>query len=463
MILDPRPSVNGKGKQFASVQDVDEFVEVLERFERGEIDAGQFREFRLTRGVYGQRQADRHMLRIKVPQGILSSRQLRVAAWIAREKSRGFGHVTTRQNIQFHMLELDDAEEVMRKLAAVGVTSREACGNTVRNVTACALAGVCAGERFDVSFVAEAVTRFLLRHPEAQSMPRKFKIAFSGCGDDCAFGAIHDLGFIARLDPDGEPGFRVVAGGGLATHPTNAVLLEEFLPAGLATRCALAVVRLQQRLGERKNRGRARLKYVVKRLGTAKFLAEYRAEYERVSEEDAPPVPLPGGRTSRAVEPSPKWTPPNGNAPGPFEVWAAGNVVAQRQPGFVALKVRLPLGDITAAQFDGIADIVEQVGDGTARLSIDQNLFLRWVRLDRVKAAYWELIRLGLADPDAGAVDDPTSCPGADTCNLAITHSRRLAGRLSETLPTLKNDATRGATVKISGCPNSCASGRGGG
>jgi sulfite reductase beta subunit-like hemoprotein len=454
MIVHREPSGAAGERRFASARDVDEFVEVLERFERGEIDAEKFREFRLTRGVYGQRQAERHMMRIKIPQGILSAGQLRVAARIAREKSRGFGHVTTRQNLQFHMVRLEDTEEVMREFLAVGVTTREACGNTVRNVTACALAGVCAGERFDVSAVAEALTRFLLRHPEAQNLPRKFKIAFSGCGDDCAFGAIHDLGFLARIGPGGEPGFRVVAGGGLATHPTAATEIEEFLPAELATRCALAIVRLQQRLGERKNRGRARLKYVVKRLGPEKFLEEYRAECAKVTERDAPRLRVTG--KGDGVAPPASARPQAGVAPGPFEIWTAGNVVEQRQEGYAAVKVRLPLGDVTADQFEGIADLAEDAGDGTVRLSIDQNIYLRWVSVDRVKEVWRRLERIGLAGAGAGTIDDPTSCPGADTCNLAITHSRRLAGRLGSTLPSWKSDATRSTTVKISGCPNSC-------
>lgn len=456
MIRDPRHPLQTEWKSFADARDVDEFGDMVGKYERGEIDADQFKEFRLTRGVYGQRQGDTHMIRVKIPLGILNAAQLRVLGKIAREKSRGFGHVTTRQNVQFHMVKLADSEPAMRELADVGITTREACGNTVRNITACAMAGVCRSELFDVTRVGEGVTRFLLRHPDAQSMPRKFKIAFSGCVDDCAFGAIHDIGFVARLGPGGEPGFRVLAGGGLATHPTPATEVEEFLPAEEAARCALAIVRVQQRFGERKNRGRARLKYTLKRLGVAKFLEEYRTEFGRIVEEGNPRLEFPEGFRLEAAS--------NGN--GHVEAakatdsslarWAASNVVPQRQKGFVALRVRLPIGDITADQFDGLAGLVESAADGSLRATIDQNLVIRWVSADRVHQVYQVLLRLGLADPDAGAIDDPTCCPGADTCNLAITHSRRLAKGLGDALPSLKNEKTKGLTVKISGCPNSC-------
>jgi sulfite reductase (NADPH) hemoprotein beta-component len=448
MILDPRKA-NGQRPGFATKADVDEFVDVLEKYERGEIDTDRFREFRLTRGVYGQRQSEKHMIRVKIPQGILSAVQLRALGRIAREKSRGFGHVTTRQNIQFHMVELGDAEGAMRELLDVGITTREACGNTVRNVTACPLAGVCAGEPFDVTEIGEAVTRFLLRHPDSQCMPRKFKIAFSGCANDCAFGWIHDIGFLATLGPDGRPGFRVVAGGGLATHPTAATRVEEFLPAEAATRCALAIVRVQQKNGERKNRGRARLKYTIQRLGADEFLRQYRAEWERISEAEAPPLPRPKIAEAQARTP----TVTAAGVPGS---WARHNVTPQRQEGWAVVKVRLPIGDVTADQFDALADLAERTSDGTVRLSIDQNVLLRWVRVEALPQVHAALAAIGLDGTDAGAIDDPTCCPGADTCNLAITHSRRLAPRLAERLASLKTADTRSATVKISGCPNSC-------
>jgi sulfite reductase (NADPH) hemoprotein beta-component len=448
MILDPKKA-NGQRPGFATKADVDEFVDVLEKYERGEIDTAKFKEFRLTRGVYGQRQSEKHMIRVKIPQGILNAAQLRVLGRIARQKSRGFGHVTTRQNIQFHMVELADTEGAMRELLDVGITTREACGNTVRNITACPMAGVCAGEPFDVTAVGEALTRFLLRHPDTQSMPRKFKIAFSGCASDCAFGWIHDIGFLAKLGPEGQPGFRVVAGGGLATHPTQATVVEDFLPAEAVPRSALAIVRVQQKHGERKNRGRARLKYTIQRLGAEEFLRQYRAEWERVTEGEAPPLPRPEIAEAQARTATV-------TAAGVLGSWARHNVTPQRQEGWAVVKVRLPIGDVTAVQFDALADLSEQASDGTVRVSIDQNVLLRWVRSEDLPRVHAALAMMGLDGTDAGAIDDPTCCPGADTCNLAITHSRRLAPRLAERLASLKTEATRSATVKISGCPNSC-------
>ena len=453
MILDPRAD---KERRFASRADVDEFVDVLEKYERGEIDAQAFKEFRLTRGVYGQRQEGQHMIRVKIPQGILSARQLRLLGRIARERSRGFGHVTTRQNVQFHRVRLEDTEAALSELNDVGLTTREACGNTVRNVTACPLAGVCGGEVFDVTPYAEGLTRFLLRHPDAQAMPRKFKIAFSGCADDCAFGAIHDVAALATRGEHGERAFRILAGGGLATHPTSALVLEERLPAPELARAVLAVVRVQQKHGERKNRGRARLKYTVKRLGVDGFLSEYRAELERITDGQAPVLVETPAEDGALLPPGPAWSALPSPAAGGYAAWASLNIFPQRQEGWVVLKVRLPLGDVTEDQFDAIAGLAENVSDGTVRLSIDQNLLLRWVPTDRVREAYRVLESIGLAGADAGALDDPTSCPGADTCKLAITHSRQLARALGKTLPRQKTASSRGATVKISGCPNSC-------
>ncbi len=283
--------------------------------------------------------------------------------------------------------------------------------------------------------VSEDVTRFLLRHPDTQAMPRKFQIAFSGCDSDCAYGHIHDIGYLAKLGPEGEPGFRIVPGGGLATHPTPAIEVEEFLLAEAAARCALAIFRLQQKHGERRNRSRARLKYTIKRLGAETFLEEYRADRDRRRPDSAG-----SDRTATGVS----------------ESWARLNVTPQRQEGWVVVKVRLPLGDVTADQFDALADLADRVNDGTVRLSIDQNLLLRWVKVADLRRVYGALAAMGLAGTDAGAIDDPTSCPGADTCNLAITHSRRLAPRLTDTLASLKTPETRDATIKISGRPNSC-------
>src|SRR5687767_9885160 len=248
------PSENTHGRtrlSFASVADIDEFVATLERYERGEITPDQWRAFRLVRGTYGQRQAaDAQMLRVKVPQGVLTSDQLSALADVGDRYSRRFGHITTRQNIQFHFVKLHDVEPAMRRLAETGLTTREACGNSVRNITACPYAGVSAGERFDVTPYAEALTRFLLRHRLSSTLPRKFKIAFEGCPEDHVATAIHDLGLFAEIGADGARGFRVLAGGGTAIMCKSAGIVHEFLPAAELFRAAEAILRVFHRLGD---------------------------------------------------------------------------------------------------------------------------------------------------------------------------------------------------------------------
>src|ERR1700675_4202882 len=274
------PKTFGRARlSFASEADIDEFVATLERYERGELTPDQWRAFRLVRGTYGQRQtADAQMLRIKVPQGILTSDQLAALADVAEKYSRRFGHITTRQNIQFHFVKLHDVEPAMRRLADAGLTTREACGNSVRNITACPYPGVASDERFDVTPYAEALTRYLLRHPLSSTLPRKFKIAFEGCSTDHVVTAINDLGFRAVLGPDGGRGFRVTAGGGTAILVTSAALLHEFLPASRVFRVAEAVLRVFKRFGDYQHKQRNRMKFMIRELGWTRWREEYDRE-----------------------------------------------------------------------------------------------------------------------------------------------------------------------------------------
>src|SRR4030088_2239288 len=262
------PKTFGRARlSFASEADIDEFVTTLERYERGEMTPDQWRAFRLLGGPYGQRPAeDAQMLRVKIPQGILTAEQLDALADVGQRYSRGFGHITTRQNVQFHFVKLHDAEHAMHRLAEAGMTTREACGNSVRNITACPYAGVAADERFDVTPYAEALTRYLLRHPLSSTLPRKFKIAFEGCPTDHVATAINDLGFRAVLAPDGGRGVRVTAGGGTAIMVTNAGLLHEFLPASEIFRVAEAVLRVFARHGDYQHQQRQRKKVMIKAL-----------------------------------------------------------------------------------------------------------------------------------------------------------------------------------------------------
>src|SRR5437868_7324593 len=275
------PKTFGRARlSFASAADIDEFVATLERYERGELTPDQWRAFRLVRGTYGQRQADdAQMLRVKVPQGVLTSDQLDALADVAERYSRGFGHVTTRQNLQFHFVKLHDVELAMRRLAEAGLTTREACGNSVRNITGCPYAGVAVDERFDVTPYAEALTRYFLRHPLSSTLPRKFKIAFEGCPADHVATAINDLAFRAVLTPDRRGrGFRVTAGGGMSILATSAGLLHEFLPASELFRVAEAVLRVFHRLGDYQHKQRNRMKFLIRSLGWRRWREEYDRE-----------------------------------------------------------------------------------------------------------------------------------------------------------------------------------------
>jgi sulfite reductase beta subunit-like hemoprotein len=281
---------------FAQESDIDEFVDVLTRFERGEIGPDEWRGFRLVRGTYGQRQtADAQMLRVKIPQGILSVPQLDAMAEVSEQYSRGFGHITTRQNIQLHFLKLHDVEPVMRRLAAVGLTTREACGNSVRNITACPYAGVAADEPFDVTPYAEALTRYLLRHPLSAVLPRKFKIAFEGCAHDHIGAAINDIGWTARVgtgDGASARGFRVTVAGGTATLTRSGHDLFDFAPAGEMLNIAEAIIRVFHRLGDYKHKQRNRLKFLVRSLGWDGFRAEFERELEAFRREGGAALPF---------------------------------------------------------------------------------------------------------------------------------------------------------------------------
>jgi sulfite reductase beta subunit-like hemoprotein len=441
--------------KFSDEKDIDDFVQKLEAFERGEIDSEKFRMFRLLRGVYGQRQSDVQMFRIKIPMGILGPDQLLAVADVADEHSRGFGHVTTRQNIQLHFMKMSEMETVMRRLHEVGLTSREACGNSVRNVTACELAEVCNGAPFDVTPYAEALVRHFLRHPLSSSLPRKFKVAFSGCDDDCAFSAIHDLGFVAQVR-DGERGFKVYAAGGLSTTPQAAIVLHDFVAAAEVGRVGEAIVRLFHALGNRENKHRARLKYVLRKLGEPAFRAAYAQQKGAVDAEAVAELRLPDNPRN---EPAPPVAAAPSPLPSGYLQWRTACVVDQRQDGYAAVYARLFLGDLTSAQLRALAEIVVRFGDGTLRLTVDQNLLIPWVDRRSLPSLFQALRGIGLASVDVHTAHDVTSCPGAESCNLAVTSSRNVARAISERLE--QPDVTSavglaGTTIKISGCPNSC-------
>ena len=440
--------------RFSNPKDIDDFVEKLEAFERGELGPDQFRAFRLTRGVYGQRQDDEQMIRVKIPAGLIGKEQLEALADVGDRYARGLGHLTTRQNVQFHFVKMKDAEAALRRLDEAGLTTREACGNSVRTVTACEVAEVCSGAAFDVTPYAEGLTRLFLRHPMSGSLPRKFKVAFSGCARDCAYGAINDLGFVAEVR-DGERGFKVLAAGGLSTTPQAALTLHEFVPAAEIGRVGEAILRVFFHMGNRENKHRARLKYVLRKLGEAGFREAYGRHRAAVDAEAAGELKLPEVPQRTPAPPVVDGAPP---APG-YLAWRAASVVDQKQDGYAAVYARLFLGDMTTAQMRALGDVIERFGDGTLRLTIDQNLLIPWVDGRSLPALHRALDALGLARLGIHTANDVTSCPGASSCNLAVTASRPLAAAIAERLDQAdarELAAIRGTTIKISGCPNSC-------
>jgi len=468
---------------FASEHDIDEFVDVLGKYERGEISPDDWRRFRLVRGTYGQRQDGVQMLRIKAPQGILTSSQMRALASMAARHSRGFCHVTTRQNIQYHFVKLDVVEEVMRTLADEGLTTREACGNSVRNITGCPYAGTSASEIFDVTPYAEAMTRYFLRHPLSGNLPRKFKIAFEGCAEDHAVASINDIGWRARI-VDGRRGFRVTVAGGTSILPVSGYVLYDFMPVEEMFNVAEAVVRVFHRFGDYQHKSRNRLKFTIRTLTWDGFREKYEEALAEFKQSGGARLPF-DPQSPPPSEMAPDWVPAlpptlqavaaaastpvsgPGIMPGTVRLaalpdgyvrWMRSNVSKQRQPGYCHVTVRLPLGDFTSGQMRVLADLAEAYGDGSMRLTVDQNVLYRWVKTSSVEPFYQRLAAAGLAAPDAGTLGDVVSCPGAESCRLAVTQSRGLGRTLTEFLSTRSDlvDMVPSGHIKISGCPNGC-------
>ncbi|MFB3922853.1 MAG: nitrite/sulfite reductase [Terriglobia bacterium] len=435
------------------------FEDRIGQLRRGEITEDQLRPFRLKHGIYGQRQPGFQMVRVKIPSGVLNPEQLRVLADIAETYSTGRGHVTTRENCQFHFVKMENVPAIMRRLAAAGLTTREACGNTVRNVTSCPLAGVCSTESFDVTPYALATTRFFLRHPEFHDLPRKFKIAFSGCEDDgnCAAAGIHDVGLIARVrgsNGTAHRGFKVLVGGGLGSLPTEAATLTEFLPEEELIPTIEAILRVFKEHGNYKNKLKARMKFVLRAKGIEEFrslVAEKRATVQTPAEVRTEPTPV----QPPLVQLQPPAASGNGASPA-YERWARHNIQPQRQPGYGVVWIKLPAGNIIVNQFRGLADLLEKHKLSAVRIAISQDLVIPWAPLERAKEIYKDLAAIDLATPGARTIADVTGCPGATTCNLGITRSLTLADVLAKEFANETDPELQKIRIKISGCPNSC-------
>jgi len=472
-------------------EEIDAFETQIHLRKQGKMEEKLFAETRLRRGAYGQRYDNGQrfdgtqtqqllfpehetkgpdtfwhapgMMRIKIPFGGLTAAQMEVLADLAEEYSEEILHITTRQDFQIHFIHIEDTPDLMRRLSAVGITTREACGNSVRNVTACPLSGVCRTETFDVTPYAQAIMSFLLGHPDCQDFGRKFKIAFSGCEHEaCGLANMHDMGgvgMVKTVDGVEKRGFKLYVGGGLGAVPHQAQLFNEFVPVEELLPISQAIARVFARLGEKKNRNRARIKFLIAKLGIEEFrrlVHEERAILPEdpqwtaflddltVTDEEQlkPGQPLNGAETSEG-----------------FAEWYRTNVYQQRQAGYVVATVALPLGDITSHQLRALADISRRFVKETTRTTVEQNMVLRWVSETDLPQLYDKLLALGLAETGAGTIVDITACPGTDTCKLGIASSRGLATELRKQLGEQSaklDEAIEGLRIKISGCFNSC-------
>jgi sulfite reductase (ferredoxin) len=476
----------------ALADEVDTFESQIALRRQGKIDEKIFAETRLRRGVYGQRYDNGQrndgtgakplafpsngltkgpqtvwdapgMMRIKIPFGDLTPDQMDLLADVAEEYSDEICHITTRQDVQLHFVHIEDTPDLMRRLAAVGITTREACGNTVRNVTACPLAGVCRDETFDVTPHAKACMRFLLGHPDTQNFGRKFKVAFSGCAEHaCGLVTMHDLGLIARTrvkDGVEQRGFETYVGGGLGAVPHQAKLFDDFLPESELLPTAQAIARVFARLGEKKNRARARVKFLVAQLGLTEFtrlVSEERASLafdERWTSHLQPAL--------ADEKPSPERDESLGDTHhlDGFDRWYRTNVYRQRQPGYAVATVALPLGDLTSHQMRALAAIGRRHQGSSVRATVEQNVVLRWVKHAHLPQLYADLKAEGLAEAGAGTITDVTACPGTDTCKLGIASSRGLAATLRTEFSGVNggpDPCVDGLRIKASGCFNSC-------
>jgi len=459
------------------------YEQQIRKYRAGEVDETKMQKLRLHFGTYAQRQEGVQMQRIKIPGGFLSANQLIRLADAADRFGSGFLHLTTREDAQIYYVKLEETPELLRFLAEAGITSREACGNTVRNITACYRAGTSATEAFNVLPYSQALFRYLVRNKYNQNLGRKFKITFEGCADDHSALRIHDIGLWAvNKTRNGKlkRGFRVYLGGGLGAAPHLAHLYTDFLPVDELFNLAAAALRLFDRYGERKARMKARMKFLVESLGWEAFRKALDEERERVGpipltdclEEPEEFIPKAAGPFRHLKLLDPRTSDPQ------FQAWAHDSVIDHKMSGFRGVHVRIKLGDLTAERARGLAEVVRQYSSDQLRISIEQNIYLPWVREEELSDLYAALAELSLAERGVGTIADVTTCPGSDTCRLGIASAKGLGSELGSALrgaidgalgnadagpsvhPTqggLRGELLKPLRIKISGCPNGCA------
>lgn len=436
-------------------KEIIELEKKIHLFRGGKIDDERFRSLRLARGIYGQRQEGVQMIRIKLPYGKVTSEQLVRITQVSDKYSTGRLHITTRQDIQIHYVSLDRTPELWADLAKDDITLREACGNTVRNITGSELAGVDVNEPFDVSPYAHGLFQYLLRNPICQEMGRKFKISFSSSDEDTALSYLHDLGFIPKIK-DGQKGFKIMFGGGLGSQPAHAELLSEFVPVNEIIPTAEGIIRIFDRYGERAKRMKARMKFLIKEMGKDAFLDLVEKEKKAIAFEtyEIDTTAFDGPIPEPLLE-VPQVTIEDTEA---FEAWKKSNVIKQKQDGYYAIGIKVLLGDFYTDKARLLADLIKNYGANELRFSLRQNIVIRNIKEENLPFFYQELAKLDFVQLGYNSVGDITACPGTDTCNLGIASSTGIAEELERVLsaeyPQYLNN--REIEIKISGCMNAC-------
>ena len=451
-------------ENWARMEEAENFAKTVKLYRQGKIDHNNFRRFRLQHGAYGTRMTDDYaMVRIKLPAGEIYPNQLEKISHLSETFSIGSAHISTRQNIQLHWVVLEDVSEIMRGLAEVGLTSREACGNTVRNIMCSPLAGVCHDEVFDPTPYAIATTKFLLRNPLNQNLPRKFKFNFTCC-EKHGMARIADVGLIPQkrdLDGKAQRGFKVFLGGGLGNKSFVAHQLEDFTPEDDLLYTSIAVLRIFDRMGNRKNMARNRMRYLVDEMGWEKFQNLVLKERSIVRATQSVIVKLDVDDTPQEIKRPISVSDTDGKpTPEGFSNWYKTTTYKQKQDGYCSVFITLEAGDVTANQLKALAEICREFSaEGFARNGFSQDIVFRWVNEDDLPRMYAKLLQFGLANPGSLTMASPVGCSGTTSCNLALTNSHRLAKEIQRKFLDLKlneDDDLRDATIKISGCPNSC-------
>ena len=449
---------NNKNLPSEVLEDLTELEKKITQYKSGEIDEDRFKSFRLTRGVYGQRQMDVQMYRLKLPFGKITPRQLRKIADLSDQFSHGNLHLTTRQNIQLHYVKLEDSVTIWRELEEVGVTTREACGNTIRNITASPYAGIDPNEPFDVAPYAQAVFEYFLRNPICQDMGRKIKIAFSSSDEDTALTYIHDFGLIPKIK-NAQRGFKVLVGGGLGAQPFVGQVAYEFLSEEKIIPFIESGIRVFDRFGERQRRNKARLKYLIepkRGLGLDNFLKLIEKQKLSLKNQkvwvDSTSVDQEIPQNQLVIEPK------NFIETETYNIWKKANIYKQKQEGYLTVRVKVPRGDIQSDKARHLADIIEQFASNDIRLTINQGLLIKFVKSQNIPALYQKLESLGFGEAGFDTLGDITGCPGTDTCNLGVTNSTDSQLVLEEIIknefPYLIDEAN--IKIKMSGCMNAC-------